>query len=508
MATVGSIVVNLVAKTAAFRDGMAKATKSSTGFSRTMEKLSKNVLKFGAIAATAAATGISLIVRSQLKAIDSTAKMADVLGLTIQELQSYNFVAGLSGVETTALATAFKRMEKNISDANNGLSTAVRVFDALNIDLKQLQKLTPDKQFKLIADGFKDIENQSERARVALDLFGRSGLGLIKVLDLGSGGITKFQNIAMRFGITITRDMAAKVEAANDAMLFFRSVLGGLAQRITVLVAPAITRVTLKMVDFLESIKDTLPQLSKTVAKTFAMSTAFASAVLSISFLTRAIGFIVTSLKSVAKAQAVVGALMGPKAWAQIAAGILAAAGASVAIDSLFDNIESGASGASNQVSALTSNVDSLSTSMDAFAFSADSAMSSISGVSREFAAGLSKTKKYGSIVEGLQTQISEFGLEGEALVRRQLFNLGFEGDEVEFVAQLARTLENLDTKRKSALEGGGAESNITQFNKNLVSFSAGDSATKKGPKGDPEQTRWLAVIAANTASPTAILGR
>lgn len=506
MATVGSIVVNLVAKTAAFRDGMFKATKSSDKFSRAVGGASIKLLKMGAVAATAAAAGLALVIRNQLKAIDATAKLSDTLGLTIQQLDSYNLIAGLSGVESAALGTAFKRMEKNISDANNGLSTAIRVFDSLGISIKEIQQLTPDEQFKAIAEGFRGINLQSERARVALDLFGRSGLGLIKVLELGEDGINRWQKAAEKLGISITREMAAKVEAANDAVLIFRASVGGLAKRLTVIVAPAILNIANKMLGFLEATKDTLPQIVKTTTSAFAMVTAFAAGVVTVIGLSKAITILVTALKSLTKAQAAATAFIGPKGWATLAAGIIAAAGAGIAVDQVFKGIENSAGGAGSEIAMLTSGINTSSTAMDDLVSSAELAASSVSSVSRAFEAGLSRTRKYGSIVQGLQTQILEFGLEGEALVRQQLFSLGFTGDEIEFVAGLARQLEGLQAKQEGAVAAESATPNITQFNKNLVSFSAGGD-TRKTVKGDPEQTQSLKEIAFNTRNPAAVLG-
>jgi hypothetical protein len=225
--TIGKLSAILSLNSAQFSKGMRGASKRTSKFQKRMMGVTRTMRRFGAALGATAAIGLVLIVRQTLKSIDATAKLADTLGLTTKQLIGYNFAASISGVESKALATAFKRMEKNISDATLGLTTAVRAFQTLRLDFNKLKKLSPDEAFKQIADAFNKIPSQVDKARVALDLFGRSGLGLIKLLQGGSAGIEKLQREGNILSGVSDR-MADKVQDFNDSMTRMKAALAGI----------------------------------------------------------------------------------------------------------------------------------------------------------------------------------------------------------------------------------------------------------------------------------------
>lgn len=259
--TVGTMAAYLTLNSSKFTTGMRGAGKSANRFAGGITRGIGSVARFGAaLVGVAGIGGLAVMLKSTMANIDATAKLADVLGFTTEQLSAYQHVAAISGVSNEELATGLKRMEKNISDSEQGLTTAARAFDELGLSSADLIKLSPDEQFKAIADAMNTIPNQADKARVALDLFGRSGLGLLKVTELGAAGIRRLQQEAADLGLTFNRMDAAKVEAANDAVTRVKASVSGLVQQLTIGLVPVIESIADRMRGITGAVRDVTTQ--------------------------------------------------------------------------------------------------------------------------------------------------------------------------------------------------------------------------------------------------------
>src|SRR5206468_2199954 len=62
-----------------------------------------------------------------------------------------------------------------------------------------------------VADRFKDMPNGVEKTTTAVQLFGRSGGSMVKVLSQGSQGILDLEANAKRLGLTLTSENIVSV---------------------------------------------------------------------------------------------------------------------------------------------------------------------------------------------------------------------------------------------------------------------------------------------------------
>jgi len=244
--TIARLSVDLIARTALFSRPLNKARKDIRRFARNARQQAGRIAKMGAVAAIGAATGLAFLVRQTMQTIDETTKLARALGLTTEQLTGYQHAAAIAGASNKELTTAFRRMLKNVSDAENGLTTAVRSFDALGLSSAQLIKLSPDAMFKLIADRMGTIGDAATRARVAQDLFGRSGLKILEITRGGAAGIAAMQREAKRLGIAFSDIDGSKIEAANDALTRAGAVLTGVVNTLAIKLAPLIESAAVK----------------------------------------------------------------------------------------------------------------------------------------------------------------------------------------------------------------------------------------------------------------------
>jgi len=149
---------------------------------------------------------------------DQVAKMAKRTGLSVETLSELRFVASQTGTEFETLENAFRKMQRSIYDAGRGLSTQVDALNDLGLTFQDLDGLSPEDQFKLLADRISQVEDPTKKAALAMSLFGRTGTNLLPMFASGAKGIEILQAEARRLGLTMSSEDAKAAEDFTDAL--------------------------------------------------------------------------------------------------------------------------------------------------------------------------------------------------------------------------------------------------------------------------------------------------
>ena len=193
-----------------------------------------------AVIGLAGAGGFGLLVKSSLETVDALAKTSDKLGITTEKLAALRHAAEQTGVSSNTLDMALQRMTRRIAEAARGTGEAKDALKELGLDARALANSSPDKAFSAIAESMTDVENQSDKVRLAFKLFDSEGVNLVNTLDLGKEGLNAAALEAEQFGIAINRVDAAKIERANNALLKVKASSKGIGQQIAVGLSPHI----------------------------------------------------------------------------------------------------------------------------------------------------------------------------------------------------------------------------------------------------------------------------
>jgi hypothetical protein len=198
----------------------------------------------GIIAGAFAVAGVAAIgkfVSSIIDAGDNLQKVSIRLGASTEALSQMRHVVDIGGTSFEAYTKALTRLQKNTSDAANGLATPRRAFEALGIEVEKFKALKPQVQFEILADALKGVSNPADRTRIAMDLMGRSGSEMLSVMADGSEGIRKLRGEADALGKTLTRAQADSMAKFNDAMARTGNAIDGVGQSIVVALGPTLT---------------------------------------------------------------------------------------------------------------------------------------------------------------------------------------------------------------------------------------------------------------------------
>lgn len=266
--TVGSIQIDMIARIAKLEAGMRRANKSLDGFGKKLEGLGRLSKKIGlAIGGYLSMRAVVRGLGNAMDSVDRLAKTSDKLGIATENLAGLRHAAATTGVQINTLDMGIQRMTRRISEAARGAGEAKDALRELGLNAREMQALSPDQQFRRIADAMNGVGSQSDRVRLAMRLFDTEGVALVNTLKLGTDGLDKMQDEANKLGLSISRIDAAKVEAANDSFNRLQSAISGMLQRLAVELSPAFAALSDMIVDATKS-SDGLKDSTSTVVVT------------------------------------------------------------------------------------------------------------------------------------------------------------------------------------------------------------------------------------------------
>jgi hypothetical protein len=216
----------LTAKDKAFAAAMDKNAKRIAGFAKNANKdlgvVSMGFSKLGGAAAAflsvAAIQQLGVAVRDAANKLGDLKDAADAIGITTDAMQELTYAAQLSGVSADLLQTSLAKLSKNLGDAAMGGTSAKKALDTLGLSGASLAAMPLDKALGVVADKMSMIENPAQRAALATELFGKSGLAMVNMLADGSAGLNAMAAEAQSLGVVINRDVIANAAEAADKL--------------------------------------------------------------------------------------------------------------------------------------------------------------------------------------------------------------------------------------------------------------------------------------------------
>ena len=240
MASIANLIISLTAQTASFDSDMKRTSRQQAQHMKKMEKDAAAMGRAVGIAFAAAVTATAVLVKRTIDVADSMQKMAQRTGLTTDALSEYQHVAELSDVTLESFSKGISKMQRSLSDAENGLVTQKRAFDRLGLSVNDLLKLEPDQQFEQIAESISKLESATLRSATAQEIFGRAGTELLSVMVGGKKGIEGMREEAQKLGLTIGQKFADDAAEFNDNLTRIQNIGAGIARTFTQALIPSL----------------------------------------------------------------------------------------------------------------------------------------------------------------------------------------------------------------------------------------------------------------------------
>lgn len=259
--SLGSLTIDLIAKTGMFEAGMDRAARLADRRSRDISKSISNGLK-GALGSVAAFTTglVGGLLSAQaafegfMNAINNADRLDELssrLGISTEQLSAWGYAAKLSGSDLESLTGSIQKFSKTVASAADANSRQAELFASLGIsvkdaagNLRDVEDLLPE-----VADRFKALDNETTETALAMELFGRSGAELLEFLNKGSDGIKDLGDEAKTLGGIIDQGTAASSAKFNDELDKLRVVVNSLFTQLARELLPQLTKLVKELND-------------------------------------------------------------------------------------------------------------------------------------------------------------------------------------------------------------------------------------------------------------------
>jgi DNA-binding Xre family transcriptional regulator len=199
-----------------------KANKDLSGAGDMFDKLA---VAAQGLAAVAVFQQLATSVKAAADRMGDLADAADSIGITTTALQELRYAAQMSGIQQDTLQQALVVLSKNLGDAAGGGSAAKDSLQALGLSATDLASVPLPNALEMIANKIAAVENPMQRATLAADLFGKSGVKMINMLSEGSDGLAKMREEAQSLGVVIDEDIIRQAADAGDKLDAMSSVI-------------------------------------------------------------------------------------------------------------------------------------------------------------------------------------------------------------------------------------------------------------------------------------------
>ena len=201
------------------------AQKANKDLSSAGDMFDRVAIAAQGLAAIAVFQQLATSVKAAADRMGDLADAADSIGITTDALQELRYAAQMSGVQQDTLQQALVVLSKNLGDAAGGGSAAKDSLNALGLSASQLTSVPLPKSLEIIADRIAAVENPMQRATLAADLFGKSGVKMINMLSDGSDGLARMREEAQAMGVVIDENIIRQAQEAGDKLDAMSSVI-------------------------------------------------------------------------------------------------------------------------------------------------------------------------------------------------------------------------------------------------------------------------------------------
>lgn len=167
------------------------------------------------LSAAAAAFGAAMVTNAYKsgQAADDLNTLAKQTGFSTEELQKMQYAADRIDVSFDTMTGSIKKLTSKMSSGSEVFETlGVNIYDA-NGNMRDATDVWYDS-----IEALSQIENETERDAVSMELFGKSAMDMAGIVDDGGAALREFGQEAEEAGLILDQDALDSANEFNDAM--------------------------------------------------------------------------------------------------------------------------------------------------------------------------------------------------------------------------------------------------------------------------------------------------
>ncbi|MEM4167540.1 MAG: hypothetical protein QW793_04805 [Candidatus Caldarchaeum sp.] len=324
--------IKITADAVEFLTTVKRTEAEIRNFHNTVRAASEQVAgMFRSLVSAVAAYASVAVFRSLADQVDDLAKSARVLGVSASDMAQLAHVANLSNVSLDTLQTSLRHLQRVLVEAASGSKEASEALARLGLSAEELKSLPIAEQLARIAEAFEGM-SEAERIASAMQLFGRSGAEIIKMLGQGGDTLRDAVKETSNFTRAVGNIDTSKIEEMNDSINTALASVRALGVEFLAALAPAITTAANAMSQFLGFLVEHNNIVSIVATIVGAAVAAYAAWRLAVISATAAMTVYRVAVAAAAAVKAFFVALSGPAGIALVGLAAAAALGAAALI--------------------------------------------------------------------------------------------------------------------------------------------------------------------------------
>lgn len=267
-----TLSIELILESKSFTAQMQKVNDAFAKTNSDLQKFGKSMQKVGAsfaVVGGAITAALGVAVKSLANAADVADDTAKRTGLTVEAVQELGYVAKMTGSNLATVEVALRTMQKGLTDSGTESAAFTSALETLGLSLAELRAMNPQAQFDALSQAIAGVADPSQRAGLAMTVFGRAGTALLPMLAEGADGIAKLKDEAHKYGYVMSQEVAEAGSNFNDNLDRLKGSLGGLAQQVVAGLLPTLNSLVKCAADVVAGIKEWInnnPNLVSTLA--------------------------------------------------------------------------------------------------------------------------------------------------------------------------------------------------------------------------------------------------
>lgn len=253
-------------------ESLGKTDEKAGSVAQTLGKGIKTVAAWGtaiATAAVAAGTAIYNSATSAAAAADNIDKMSQKIGVSREAYQELDFICSQCGMSVDTLQTGVKTLTAAMDGAASGTASNVEQFEKLGVAVTNADgsfRSQEDVLFDTLT-ALQGMTDQTEKARLAAELFGRSGTELMPLLNGEAGSIEEMKQQAHELGLVLDDELIDNGVNLTDSLDQTKRALQAIAVNLGGSFMPIIEQISDYIQTFIPTISEMITGLSPTITQ-------------------------------------------------------------------------------------------------------------------------------------------------------------------------------------------------------------------------------------------------
>ena len=240
------------------------AGKKGSGFGKAIKAgAAAAAAAFAAVTAAAVKVGKEVFNMAKETAAygDEIDKNSQKVGLSAEAYQKWDYAMKISGTEMSAATTGLKTLTNKFDDAKNGSKGAIETFDRLGLSMDEISNLSREELFETTVKALQNVTDETEKAALANDLFGKSGQDLMPMFNMTEEGLQAVMDEADKYGMVMSEDAVKASAAFTDSMTKLKGTFAGFKNQVAGSLMPGLTMITDGLSDLMIGSKDAGPKI-------------------------------------------------------------------------------------------------------------------------------------------------------------------------------------------------------------------------------------------------------